>query len=412
LPQDVSQQEEGAIGDPQVIVRDPVTCETPSESYVPFRKNELIDLLLASSPIDATAAGQFRRLCDLIEIVVHHEFHSQQEHLKNLYAPFDPDSSTRPLKQLGSRARLELTDELIGFLANVLNSAHYHPLGSKELEYALSGATYWGLDLQINRDIFERLIIYVRGHGLRSRVHRDFSTWLRRRSIDLEIYERLVIVVKLRREFVTEGIDPDNVYVKLFRDIPKLDLEMLLPGTRPRIRLLDAGKIGGSSVTGIFSLGKMVMESIILGKLKWLMLAVGALVYAAQSFLGYRRTKAAYVYSMTQQLYYQNLDNNLGAFCRLIDEAEDEETKEAVLAYFFLWTNSTEDWTPPRLGAAIAKFIRGHTGSNCEFDAHQAIAKLQRLGILTSHQRRLDVVPPSDAIRDLSQRWTSQLGVS
>jgi hypothetical protein len=369
----------------------------------------LIDLLISGCHLETVSAIRFRKLCELIETVLHQDFHTQQEHLKKLYAPFDPDSDTRPLHGAMSRRRDEMINEFMGGLAEVLTAAHYRPLSREDLEYALSGATYWGLDLQINRDIFDRLMIYVRGAGARSRMQRDLSTWFRARTVDLEIYQRLVLVVKLRREFVSDGVDSDNVYLKMFRDIPKLDLEMLLPGTRPRIRWLDAGKIGGSSVTGIFSLSKMVLEYALLGKLKWLMVAIGTLAYAAQSFLGYQRTKAAYVYSMTQQLYYQNLDNNAGVFCRLIDEAEDEETKETILAYFFLWTRSSENWTPQRLTDAIAKLLRDHTGENCQFEARPAIAKLERLGLLTSNPGRLEVVEPGEAVRKLSQRWGSYL---
>jgi hypothetical protein len=194
----------------------------------------------------------------------------------------------------------------------------------------------------------------------------------------------------------------------MFREIPKLDLEMLLPGTRPRIRWFDAGKIGESSVTGIFSLWKMIVEYVLLGKLKWLMVAVCTLAYAFQSFLGYRRTKAAYLYSMTQQLYYQNLDNNAGAFCRLIDEAEDEETKEVILAFYFLWRDADQAWTPDRLAERIDKLLRDQTGDGCQFQARAAIAQLQRLGLLTNSDR-LQAIAPAEAIQRLADRWKEHL---
>jgi hypothetical protein len=377
---------------------------------VALRKDELIDLLVNGVGLEKSIALEFRKLCTLIATILHQEFHARQEHLKTAYAPFDPDTDTRPLNRSSARPRGIMIDEFLNSLSEVLTAAHYHPLDPEDLDYALSGATYWGLDLQINRNIFDRLMIYVRGDSARSRVQRDFSTYFRSRLVDLEIYERLVLVVKLRPEFLaTDGVDTDNVYLKMFREIPKLDLEMLLPGTRPRIRLLDAGKIGGSSVTGIFSLSKMALEYAFFGKLKWLMLAIGTFAYAAQSFLGYRRTKAAYVYSMTQQLYYQNLDNNAGVFCRLIDEAEDEETKETILAYFVLWNRAPQDWTAQTLADAVSKLLREHTGENYQFEARQAIAKLERLGLLTHNAGRLEAVDPGEGLRRLSQRWSAYL---
>jgi hypothetical protein len=112
---------------------------------------------------------------------------------------------------------------------------------------------------------------------------------------------------------------------------------------------------------------------------------------------------------MTQQLYYQNLDNNAGVFCRLIDEAEDEETKETILAYFFLWSRAAEDWTAPRLAEEIPKLLRQHTGDNYQFEARPAIAKLERLGLLTHNAGRLEAVEPAEGLRRLSQRWGAYL---
>tara|TARA_B110001469_G_C9327329_1_gene174897 strand:- start:313 stop:468 length:156 start_codon:yes stop_codon:yes gene_type:complete len=39
--------------------------------------------------------------------------------------------------------------------------------------------------------------------------------------------------------------------------------------------------------------------------------------------------------TLTDNLYFKNLDNNTGVFHRLIDAAE-EEGKEVILAYYFL----------------------------------------------------------------------------
>ena len=57
---------------------------------------------------------------------------------------------------------------------------------------------------------------------------------------------------------------------------------------------------------------------------------------AMRSFRGYLQTKERYQLSLTESLYYKNLDNNAGVLMRLIDEAEEQENREALLAYYFL----------------------------------------------------------------------------
>src|SRR6185436_10749928 len=59
--------------------------------------------------------------------------------------------------------------------------------------------------------------------------------------------------------------------------------------------------------------------------------------YGIRSFYGYLQTKQKYQLNLTESLYYQNLDNNAGVLSRLLDEAEEQENREAILAYFFLW---------------------------------------------------------------------------
>ncbi len=63
--------------------------------------------------------------------------------------------------------------------------------------------------------------------------------------------------------------------------------------------------------------------------------------YGVRSFYGYLQTKQKYQLNLTESLYYQNLDNNAGVISRLLDEAEEQENREAVLAYTFCgasWT--------------------------------------------------------------------------
>ena len=59
--------------------------------------------------------------------------------------------------------------------------------------------------------------------------------------------------------------------------------------------------------------------------------------YAYKTWAGFQSTKKNYMYTLTQSLYYQNLDNNAGLLYRILDEAEEQESREAILGYFFLW---------------------------------------------------------------------------
>ena len=121
---------------------------------------------------------------------------------------------------------------------------------------------------------------------------------------------------------------------------------------------MDQGKIIFPTVTGAaVTIAKIVKGALfvaVAGTI-WGMIAlcafiIGAIGYGVRSFLGYLRTKDRYQLSLTRNLYYQNLDNNAGVMFRLLDEAEEQESREAILAYYLLWKRApAEGWTENEL---------------------------------------------------------------
>ena len=55
--------------------------------------------------------------------------------------------------------------------------------------------------------------------------------------------------------------------------------------------------------------------------------------YLWKQFNNYKNCKLSFMQTLTENLYFENLDNNAGVFHRLIDDAEEEECKEAILVY-------------------------------------------------------------------------------
>jgi hypothetical protein len=93
---------------------------------------------------------------------------------------------------------------------------------------------------------------------------------------------------------------------------------------------------------------------------------------------------------------------------RLIDSAEEEEYKEAMLAYYFLWRggSDTDSWDIPRLDARIESFLREKTGMEINFEVSDALQKLFRLGLARhDHKGRLFATPIEEALRNLDRRW-------
>ena len=111
----------------------------------------------------------------------------------------------------------------------------------------------------------------------------------------------------------------------------------------------------------------------------------GTIGYGVRSFYGYLRTKEKYQLNLTESLYYQNLDNNAGVMFRLIDEAEQQEHREALLGYFFLWRQAGQSGlTAGELDGAIEAYLSEQVGRPIDFEVADALAKLERLRLVAA----------------------------
>ena len=104
--------------------------------------------------------------------------------------------------------------------------------------------------------------------------------------------------------------------------------------------------------------------------------------YGMRSFYGYLQTKQKYQLNLTESLYYQNLDNNAGVLTRLLDEAEEQENREAALAYFFLWRQPRRAAAarPPNSIARSSSFLLELLGPPSRFRSRRRLGQTAATG--------------------------------
>jgi hypothetical protein len=142
------------------------------------------------------------------------------------------------------------------------------------------------------------------------------------------------------------------------------------------------------------------------GMVAFLGLVGGALAYGVRSLLGYMQTKERYQLNLTRSLYYQNLDNNAGVLFRLLDEAEEQECREAMLAYFVLWREAPDEGLPSEaLDRAIERLLVRLASLDVDFEIGDALEKLVRLRLVTTSDGRHRSVPIDSALAALDEAW-------
>ncbi len=384
------------------------------ERYIPLKTHELIAHLTGIDPNDEQRTQALGRLFKQLVALVHQHYESHHEQLVLLYHEFDPDLDITPT-QLSNPSSMDaaqrdiLGRKLFSEIADSLEYANYRRLKPREIQLALNVASHWGVRLKIRFSSFRRLEVYGRGDIIVKRWKRDWRHFFRLREVDVPIYQRLVVVFRTKElQNMPELLDPDCVHVRMFKNIPKLDVDMMLPGSQVRMNWMDTGKIGVPTLWGLMMLASRLAKSIwllaILGAVKFFSsflfifaIVIASLFYGIKSIFSYTSTKQRYQLSVARNLYYQNLDNNLGALLRLIEEAQQQESCEAILAYYVLSNSKSVHLAVEQIDEQAELILRSITGIEVDFDVEDALRDLLGFGLVRMTAKGWTAVGVEDA---------------
>ena len=84
--------------------------------------------------------------------------------------------------------------------------------------------------------------------------------------------------------------------------------------------------------------------------------------------------------------------------------AEEEEVKEALLAYYFLWKSSTP-LQAIEIDQAIENWMLKKHNTEIDFEITDGLAKLDKLGILIQTDDKYTVPSLSQTMKKLDQIW-------
>src|SRR5215813_5160897 len=126
--------------------------------------------------------------------------------------------------------------------------------------------------------------------------------------------------------------------------------------------------------------------------------------FIMRQWVKYQRQSLLYQKEVTDNVYYRNINNNAGIFDYIIGAAEEQECKEAFLAYYFLSTAASPP-TEKELDLRIEQWLKDTFSVDIDFEVDDALAKLERLGLLKHDGDRLTVRPPQEALERLDYQW-------
>ncbi len=273
------------------------------------------------------------------------------------------------------------------------------------------------MPLHVDFDVFDAIIVYARGDVVGQRAKRRWQNLYREVIFDVSLYQRVVVMFKLRPGFRTDDdLDHTMLHLRMFKNVPKPDIDMLLPGTRVRFTWLDhlrnlVPSIGGIGIT-LFKISRvgLFVAAITLSLAAVLAGLLLALIgYAVRSVMNHLNVKNRYMLNLTRSLYYQKLDSNAGVAYRLLEEAESQRHREVVLAYYALLT-AGGPISQRRLSRRAERMVRELIDVEVEFRVAEAVALLESWNLISRDPAgKLQVCDPDEAMRRIEAFWDRAL---
>jgi hypothetical protein len=384
------------------------------EAFIPYRRTDVIELCLEDGQLSDADAQKFRDFCTILVAYYHFKFHAYQERLKCNYAPFNPDASANKLREEPTPEQLaDMEAKLVNDFETILKRANYVPISPDSLQRAFKEKSVIELKTKVDFGDFDRIICYCRGDTYKVIQVKKFYFWKEDKKID--IFERVVLLIKFKdkdyfrdREEDIDSLNftPGHSYLYYYKDIPRLDIELLFPNIKlsmtwkdrllfgipavgaavpvilkalPRLALL-VGVIlfftmGTTNILG-YSFDEEDVQNFmpVLTATLSLVLVLGGFAY--KQYSKYKSKQIKFRKNVTDTLFFKNLANNKSVFQALIDAAEEEECKEIILAYYHLLT-SKEPLTPEQLDNRIEGWMNKKFDTKIDFDIIGLIENLE-----------------------------------
>ena len=334
--------------------------------------------------------------------------------------------------------RSSLQHRVFEGVEGLLQRANYERIDPTDVEMILTRDSHYGLDLAVDMKAFERIVIYYRGASNqkyeRRRVTQVSAQGGVRRSDLPEALHHVQAedvrgarcgsyarpqasrdaaekwVNKRRRQVCRPASTRRTSILKLFKNIPRTDIEMVFPNTEVKFRSLDKLRLGMTA--GQWRRGRRLRsgrqdrasghEPDCSGH--------GALAglggIAARQAMGFLNQKQRYMVVMAQNLYFHTMADNRGVILKIAARGAEEDVKEEMLLYSVLAKEKATRADLPSIDLAIESYLTRTFGVKVDFEIDDALDRLIRDGIVVEKPDGTFVtLPPAEAAKHIDAKW-------
>ena len=332
-----------------------------------------MDRLTAAHLWPKDEAIHARRFLRYLDYWRRHSYAVKLLELEQAYEPFSPDTDLLKTRFYSAEERAAMQKRLIAQMIELLEQSNFTRVDPSNVHFILTKDSAYGLDLQVDLDAFEEILIFYRGATTITERRRDVrKAYMRWKEVRIPVFQRLCLLFKLKpfdvrvrevmeereishkeaervvrqlRRLLPATVTSDYIYIKLFKNMPRSDVEMIFPNTKVRFRLFDKIKFGVTAGSGVGMGVVGTASKIAIATNPYTLAAAiaalgGVALRQATAFLN-QRTR--YMVVLAQNLYFHAMADNRGVMTLLADRAAEEDVKEEMLLYGILAKERVND---------------------------------------------------------------------
>ncbi|KAK9075011.1 hypothetical protein SSX86_003330 [Deinandra increscens subsp. villosa] len=243
-----------------------------------------------------------------------------------------------------------------------------------------------------------------------------FSICLSRSVLQEPAFQELILLYTKDIEEKGSIDQAPLLQLKIYENIPIPDLPVIFPHKKLSFRILDTVRLDVASILGLLAyIINYKFENIVTSPSAIVLdvIAASALVlYLSRIILGYKQTWDRYQLLVNRTLYEKTLASGFGSVHFLLDASEQQQYKEAILAYAVLLKAGTSQATCVNSAQdQCERFMYDVFRKKVEMPIDKAVNTLMRLDLVIEKEVGETVallpIPCSEASTILKQRWNS-----
>ncbi|MBR0237384.1 MAG: DUF3754 domain-containing protein [Thermoguttaceae bacterium] len=396
------------------------------EHFIPIRYEVMLDKVLQRSSLSPEEQDQIRTLGEMFEEHYHLDYHKGFLELKDAFAPFNPDKETVYELEFSEEDKAEKRRVLIDGIRNFLEVSNYRLMSPEDFNKCLTLQPFGGLSVQVDTKYFKEFHVYYR--GIREVEVTDTFLWIFKRKRKTIQFCRIFVLAEYKTNPTEEEIQalkssgekpviiPEeqagSIIAKQFRDVPVEHLKIVAPKVKLHLPLFDKVKVGGTFFAGFGTAILKLIYAAAFSLVVFVVLLVGIILAFLKGIFGFLNSRTKCMKQFSESLYHKSLSNNVAAVSMLLDQAETQEVKEALLAYYMLYVHRDRPLTIKEMDDYVEAELLDAFGFDIDFEEKDAIRKLIEKQLVTvipgdsEETNRYEVLSPiKAALQKLDEIW-------